>query len=75
MHRNIACAYVCLQDEHDRVILLKLSGESSLEERVYGKTPTNPDEFWREQPTFLTLFRLDDIVRDFIFFRIENNDG
>jgi len=38
------------------------------------KDPTNPDEFWREQPPFLTLFRLDDIVRDFIIFRIENND-
>lgn len=31
---------------------------------------TDPDEFWRKQPPFLTLFRLDDIVRDFIIFRI-----
>jgi len=38
------------------------------------KDLTNPDEFWREQPPFLTLFRLDDIVRDFIILRIENND-
>jgi hypothetical protein len=40
-----------------------------------SRDPTNPDEFWREQPPFLTLFKVDDIVRNFIIFRIENSDG
>ncbi len=31
---------------------------------------TDPDEFWREQPPFMTLFGLDQIVRDFIICRI-----
>jgi len=31
---------------------------------------TDPDEFWREQPPFMTLFKLDEIVRDFIICRI-----
>jgi hypothetical protein len=36
-----------------------------------SKDTTNPDEFWREQPPFLTLFRLDDLVRNFLIAKIE----
>jgi hypothetical protein len=31
---------------------------------------TDSDEFWREQRPFITLFKLDEIVRDFIICRI-----
>jgi len=33
---------------------------------------TDPDEFWREQPPFMTLFGIDEIVRSFIISGIEH---
>jgi len=66
-------SYTCSSGSSRVAETLSRTDSSSLTTRLW-KDRTNPDEFWREQAPFLTLFRLDDIVRDFIIFRIENND-
>jgi hypothetical protein len=36
---------------------------------------TDPDEFWREERPFLTLFKLDEIVRNFIVLKINRAEN